>query len=90
MAAVIAVATLVVLAGRLPGHAKMVGDLRPSDAQAHRVVDQHCEFRLCCFPREPCALDLPEHLGVETAGRSAVAGLAVPPAADADARAVPA
>jgi hypothetical protein len=39
--------TLVVLAGRLPGHAQPGGDLRPPDAEADSLVNEHCEFCLC-------------------------------------------
>ena len=35
-----AMATLVVLAGRLPGHPKVVGDLWPADAQPDSLVDE--------------------------------------------------
>jgi len=55
------VTTLVGLAGRLPGHAKLSSDLRPSDAEPNRVVDQHSEFRLCCPPCEPGALNPLQH-----------------------------
>ncbi len=58
----VAVATLVMLAGRLPGHAEPSGDLRPSDAQADGMVDQDREFGLCLFLREPSALDLLQYL----------------------------
>ncbi len=43
MAGAVAMAALVVLAGRLPGHAEPGGDLRPPDAQADTVVDEHRE-----------------------------------------------
>jgi hypothetical protein len=55
------VTALVGLAGRLPGHAKLSSDVRPSDAEVNSVVDQHSEFRLRCPPREPGALDPPQH-----------------------------
>jgi hypothetical protein len=38
---VLTVATLVVLAGGLSGDAQLCGDLRPADADADDVVDQH-------------------------------------------------
>ncbi|HXZ69614.1 MAG TPA: hypothetical protein VEH31_01930 [Streptosporangiaceae bacterium] len=59
----IAVAALVVLAGRLPGHAEPGRDFWPPDAQADGVVDEHHEFGLCRFPREPDAFDPLQHLG---------------------------
>ena len=37
---VLTVAALVVLAGRLPGHPKVVGDLWPADAQPDSLVDE--------------------------------------------------
>ncbi len=62
-AGVAAVATLVVLAGRLPGHAKPGGDLRPPDAQVYGLVDQGCEFRLDLLLRDSGAPDLLKHPG---------------------------
>ena len=59
----IAMATLVVLASRLPGHAEPGRDFWPPDAQADAVVDEHREFALCRFPREPDAFDPLQHLG---------------------------
>jgi hypothetical protein len=59
----ITMTALVLLAGRLPGHAKLSSDLRPSDAQVDSVVDQHCEFRLCLLLRDPGAPDSLQHLG---------------------------
>jgi hypothetical protein len=59
----IAVATLVVLAGRLPGHAEPGRDFWPPDAQADGVVDEHRELGLCRIPREPEAFDPLQHLG---------------------------
>jgi hypothetical protein len=59
----IAVAALVVLAGRLPGHAEPGGDFWPPDAQADGVLDEHHELGLCRFPREPNAFDPLQHLG---------------------------
>jgi len=38
-AGVLTVAALVVLAGRLSGHTKLIGDLWPADTQADGVVD---------------------------------------------------
>ena len=55
-------ATLVVLAGRLPGHAQPGGDLRPSDAQADGLVDQYREFGLGFLLHGPGALDPLKHL----------------------------
>jgi hypothetical protein len=59
---VLAVATLVMLACGLPGDAKLCGDLRPADANADGVVDQHRKLRLGLFSHEPDALDLLEQL----------------------------
>lgn len=56
-------ATLETLAGRLPGYAKLRGDLRPSDAEIYRVVDQYRELGLCRLLREPGMLDAFQHLG---------------------------
>lgn len=61
--AVVAVAAQVALAGRLPGEAKLGGDLRPADAEAHRVVDQHREFRFCRLPRDLGTFDPLQYLG---------------------------
>jgi hypothetical protein len=58
----VAVAALVVLAGRLSGHAQSGGDLRPSDAQADSVVDQDRKFRLCFLLRGLGILDPLKHL----------------------------
>ena len=46
MANPIAVAALVVLAGRLPGHTEPDSNFWPPDAQADGVVDEHRELRL--------------------------------------------
>jgi hypothetical protein len=46
MAGIVAVAALVVLACRLPAHAEPIRDLRPADAQADSVVDEHGQFTL--------------------------------------------
>jgi len=52
-AGVAAVAALVLLAGRLPGHAKPGGDLRPPDAQVYGLVDQAASSAstFCCATR---------------------------------------
>ena len=63
MAGAIAVAALVVLAGRLPRDAKAGGDLRPPDALIDGMVDERREFRLCLVPRVPDVLDLLKRLG---------------------------
>jgi hypothetical protein len=44
------VAALVVLAGRLPGHAEPGGDFWPPDARADGVVNERREPGLCRFP----------------------------------------
>jgi hypothetical protein len=67
-AGAVAVATLVVLAGRLPGHPEPDGDLWPPDAQIDGMVDEHREFCLCLVPREPGTLDPREHLGCRQVG----------------------
>lgn len=54
-AGVFAVAALVMLAGSLPGHPELCGDLWPADAQADGMVYEHREFRLGLFPRKPDA-----------------------------------
>lgn len=56
------VAALIVLAGCLPGHAKLGGDLRPSDAEADGVVDQCRKLRLCLLLRNLGAPDPLQHL----------------------------
>ena len=59
----VTMSALVVLSSCLPGHGKPSGDLRPSDAQADGMVDQHREFRLCLVSRETGMLDPLEYLG---------------------------
>lgn len=49
-AAAVSVPAVVVLARGLPGDSEPGGDLRPPDAQANRVVNQHCWF---CFRLVP-------------------------------------
>jgi hypothetical protein len=63
MAGVIAVAVLVVLAGRLPGDAKTGGDLRPPDVHVDRLIHQYREFGIYHLPGESGASDLLQHLG---------------------------
>jgi hypothetical protein len=63
MAGAVAVATLVVLACRLPRYPEPDGDLWPPDAQINGMVDEHREFRLGFVAREPGTLDPREHLG---------------------------
>jgi hypothetical protein len=53
----VTMAALVVLAGCLPGHAQPGGDLRPPDAEADSLVNEHCEFCLCLPLRSPSALN---------------------------------
>jgi len=62
------VAALIVLAGCLPGHAKLGGDLRPSDAEADGVVDQRRKLSLCRLLRNPGAPDPLQHLGTRHPG----------------------
>jgi hypothetical protein len=59
----IAMAALVVLAGRLPGDAKTGGDLRPPDAHVDRLIHQYREFGIRLLPGESGAFDLLQHLG---------------------------
>lgn len=59
----VAVAALVALAGRLPGYAKLGRDLRPADAQAYRMVDQHRELRFCRLSHDLDTLDPLQQLG---------------------------
>jgi hypothetical protein len=56
-------ATLVVLAGRLPGHTQPCSDPGPANAQPDRLVNQDCEFRRCLLLRTPGALNPIQHLG---------------------------
>jgi hypothetical protein len=65
-------ATLVVLAGRLPGHTQPGGDLEPADAQSDRLVDQDREFRRCLLLRTLGALNPLQHLGWGQAGTQPV------------------
>jgi hypothetical protein len=62
-AGAVAVSALVMLARRLPGHFEPESDLRPSDAEAYGMVDEHRQFRLGFIAREPGTLDPREHLG---------------------------
>jgi hypothetical protein len=66
--AVVAVAALVVLAGRLPGDPEPGSDLWPPDALIYGSVDKRCEFRLCLVPHVPGVLDPLKHLGRRQAG----------------------
>ena len=68
-------ATPIVLASRLPGHAELDGDLRPSDAEADGVIDQRHELRLCLSLRNPDAPDPLQHFGgVQTRSLLRLAG----------------
>jgi hypothetical protein len=58
-----AMATLVVLAGGLPGHTQPGGDLWPPDTQTDGLVDQLRECRFCSPLCNSGALDLLQHLG---------------------------
>ena len=58
----VAVTALIVLASCLPGHAKLDGDLRPSDAEADGVVDERRKLRLCLLLRNPGSPDPFQHL----------------------------
>lgn len=61
--AVLAMAALVMLAGRLPGDSELGGDVWPPDAQINGMVDEHREFRVCLVPHVPDVLDLLKHPG---------------------------
>ena len=56
-------AALILLAGCLAGHAKLDGDLRPSDPEADGTVDQRHKLRLCLLLRNPGVLDPLQDLG---------------------------
>jgi hypothetical protein len=58
----VTVAALIVLASCLPGHAKLGGDLRPSEAEVNGVVDKCRKLRLCLLLRNPGAPDPLQHL----------------------------
>ena len=58
----IPVPALIMLAGRLSGHAELGGDLRPSDAEFDGVVNQCREFGLCLLLCNAGALDTFQHL----------------------------
>jgi hypothetical protein len=64
----VAVATLVLLACRLPGDPEPVGDLWPPDALIDGMVDERREFRVCLVPHVPGVLDLLKHLGCRQVG----------------------
>jgi hypothetical protein len=53
----VAVPTPVLLPGRLPGNSEPIGNVWPPNAQAGRVIDQHCEFRICAVPSKPGTFD---------------------------------
>ena len=62
-AGAVSVSALVVLTGCLPGNSEAGSDLRPSNAQADRLIDQRCEFGLCLVPAESGVFDPLQHLG---------------------------
>lgn len=61
---VLAMAALVVLAGCLPGDAKLSRDFRPADAQADSMIDQRFQLCLCLLQGTMGGLDLLEDLGL--------------------------
>ncbi len=63
VAGAVAVAALVLLTGRLPGHAEPGGNLWPANAQVDGVIDQHRKVCLRLPLRDPSALDQLQHLG---------------------------
>ena len=64
-----AVAAVVLLAGRLPGHVKPGGDVRPADPQVNGVVEQFCEFRIYLVSGKTGALDpLEDQVGSQLGG----------------------
>jgi hypothetical protein len=68
MAGVLTVATLVVLARRLPCHSEPGSYLWPPDALIDGIVDQGGEFRLCFVPDVSGVLDLLKRLGYRRVG----------------------
>ena len=74
----VAVAALIVLAGCLPGHVKLGGDLRPSDAEADGMIDQYRKLRLCPPAAQPGRARSPPAPQNETSGEPAAPGEAVP------------
>jgi hypothetical protein len=59
---VVAMAALIVLAGRLPGDSELGSDLWPADTEFDGVVDQRCEFGFCLLLRSTDAPDPVQHL----------------------------
>ena len=68
LAGAVAMAALVVLAGRLPCHSEPGRDLGPPDALVDGIVDERREFRLCLVPDVPGVLELLKHLGCRQVG----------------------
>lgn len=58
----IAVPSVVLLAGRLPAHSQMPGDIGPPHPQPDRVVDQRGQLLPGLIPRDPGTGDLLQHL----------------------------
>ncbi len=79
-AGALTVAALVLLAGRLPGHAKLGGDLRPPDAQVYGMIDQRCEFRLGLLLYGLAPADQDHRPGAEPGNCASPAGHVPPPA----------
>jgi hypothetical protein len=59
----LAMSAPVVLAGCLPAHPEAGSDVRPSNAHAHRLINQCREFGLCLVPAESGAFDPLQHRG---------------------------
>jgi hypothetical protein len=59
---VVAMAALVVLAGRLPGDPELGSNRWPADTEFDGVVDQRCEFGFCLLLRITYAPDPVQHL----------------------------
>ncbi len=57
-----AAAALMLLAGRLPAHPQVPGDVRPADAQRHGVVDQDRQLGLGLIPGDASTGDLLQRL----------------------------
>ena len=66
----VAVPTAVLLPGRLPGNSEPIGNVWPSNAQAGRVIDQHCEFRLCAVPSKLGTFDSFKQLRCRQPGKA--------------------
>ena len=71
----VAVPTAVLLPGRLPGNSEPIGNVWPPNAQAGRVIDQHCEFRLCAVPSKLARSIRSSSCGADSRARRCAAGV---------------